>query len=220
VTSPGPGQSVFVYGSGGHAKVVVDILECRGEYTVTCLVDDNPTWWDSAVCGYPVIGGWETLMRRRDDTGVEHGIVAIGDNRVRADLASRLRAEGFELITAIHPTAVVAASALIGPGTVVMASAVVNTAAAVGANAIINTKASIDHDCVVADGVHIAPGTTVCGTVRIGVLSWIGAGATVINDVTIGERVTVGAGAVVIRDVPDGITVVGVPARPIARGAR
>lgn len=46
---------------------------------------------------------------------------------------------------------------------------------------------------------------------------WIGRGATVLGGVTIGDHATVGANAVVTRDVAAGVTVVGVPARPLPR---
>jgi len=45
----------------------------------------------------------------------------------------------------------------------------------------------------------------------------IGANATIMCGVTIGENAVVGAGAVVVKDVPAGTTVVGNPARPLAR---
>lgn len=42
----------------------------------------------------------------------------------------------------------------------------------------------------------------------------IGSGAQVLGPVTIGRNARVGANAVVVKDVPDGVTVVGIPAKP------
>jgi len=61
----------------------------------------------------------------------------------------------------------------------------------------------------------IAPGAHLGGEVTIGEGVLIGIGATVMPQRRVGDWAVVGAGACVVEDVPDGVTVVGVPARPL-----
>jgi len=79
-----------------------------------------------------------------------------------------------------------------------------------------NTNATVDHDTRLGDGVHVMPGATVAGQVVIGNEVMIGSNATILPNVRSGDRAVVGADAVVSRDFAPGVTVVGVPARPIA----
>jgi acetyltransferase-like isoleucine patch superfamily enzyme len=52
-----------------------------------------------------------------------------------------------------------------------------------------------------------------CGNVKVGNTSFVGANAVIRQGVTIGNNVMIGAGAVVLKDVPDNTTVMGVPAQ-------
>ena len=56
-----------------------------------------------------------------------------------------------------------------------------------------------------------------CGGVRIGIGTFIGANATILPGISIGDWVTIGAGSVVIEDVNDHTTVAGNPARIISK---
>ena len=76
----------------------------------------------------------------------------------------------------------------------------------------VNSGAIIEHDCVIGDFSHVAPGSVLAGNVTVGDMTLIGAGAAVIPGVSIGSRCTVGAGAVVIRDIHNDHKALGVPA--------
>jgi sugar O-acyltransferase (sialic acid O-acetyltransferase NeuD family) len=206
-------EKIFVFGASGHAKVVIDMIEHQGLYMITFLVDDDPDMKGVEVYGYSVIGGKEALLAWRGELSC--GIVAIGSNSARMKVAKWLAEHGFGLVTVVHPSAQLARGVTVGLGSVIMAGAVINSDARIADNVIINTKASIDHDCHVKDGVHIAPGALLCGNVTVGEGSFVCAGATVTPNLKIGEHSVIGAGSTVIRDVPDGVTVVGSPARII-----
>lgn len=204
---------VFVFGASGHAKVVIDILERMPDIGVVFAVDDAPAVKGRSLCGYRIIGGRDELLARHPRTAA--GIVTIGDNTARRDVAAWLVARGFRLQRAIHPAAMLARDVTVGDGTVVMAGCVINTDSVVGANVIVNTGATIDHDCAIGDGVHIAPGCHLCGGVKIGAGSFLGAGTTVVPGVRIGADVVIGAGSTVLDHVADGARVAGSPARPL-----
>jgi sugar O-acyltransferase (sialic acid O-acetyltransferase NeuD family) len=204
-------EKIFVFGASGHAKVVIDIIERQGLCDIAFLVDDDESLKGTEFYGYYVIGGKQELLA----STIRCGIVAIGSNRARSAVASWLTEHGCELVTAVHPTAQLGRGVLIESGTVVMAGAVINSDCHIGRNVIVNTRSSIDHDGTIGDGVHVAPGVVLCGTVCVGDGTFVCAGATIIPNLTIGSNVIVGAGSTVIKNVPDGVTVVGSPAKAI-----
>ena len=207
-------EKLLVFGAGGHAKVVIDILEQQGEYEIAGLLDDDPKHQGKQVFGYPVLGTRAELPALLS-ARLRHAIVTIGDNASRAAVAAHLDRHGWRFASAVHPRASIGRGVNIGPGSVVMAGCVINADAHVGAQVIVNTGATIDHDCHIEDAVHIAPGCHLCGRVSVGQSSLIGAGTTVTPNVRIGNRVNVGAGSTVIRNVADGAKIFGSPAQPV-----
>lgn len=204
---------LVIWGASGHASVVADVVRSQGDYEIAGFLDDSdPTRKDTLFCGAPILGTHRELDRIYND-GVRYLIPAFGNCEARIRVSDLARERGFEIATAIHPSATVASEVEIGSGSVVVAGAVINPYSEIGSNVIVNTCASVDHHCVLEDGVHVAPGTHLAGGVHVGRATWVGIGATVIDGVHIGSGSVVGAGAVVLRDVPEGVVVCGVPAR-------
>ncbi|MGY2002866.1 acetyltransferase [Blastococcus sp. SYSU DS1024] len=203
----GPKPVHDVYGAGGHAQVVIDVLRARG-IRVRRQYNDRPE--NQHPASFHVHPG----IRRTGPAGFPAidvpVVLAVGINGERAELDVMLDAT-FAL--AIHPSALIAPTAQIGEGTVVLHGAVVQPNARLGRHVLVNTAASVDHDCVVEDYAHISPHATLSGHVHIGEGTHIGAGAVLIPTIKVGRWCRVGAGAVVIRDLPDHCTAVGNPAR-------
>ncbi len=209
-------QRVIILGAGGHGQVVADILlraAAGGSLAPIGYLDDDPALLGRMLSGLPVLGTTADLDRHPH----EAVIVAIGDNSTRMRLYGLMQALGEQLAMAVHPSAVIAPDVRIDPGTMICAGAVVNIGSIIGADTILNTSCSVDHHNVIGQHVHIAPGVHLGGKVIIEEGALIGIGATVMPGCTVGAWATVGAGACVTRDVPPGITVVGVPARPLRK---
>lgn len=206
-------KKIAIWGASGHAMVIVDILRLQGAFAIVGYLDDiNSKRHGTMLQGLPIFGGREQLTRLRD-MGVGHFIIGVGHCEARLELADQVKLLGFELASAVHPSAVIASDVLIKPGTVVAAGAVINPGCEIGENVIVNTSSSIDHECILGDGSHVSPGAHLAGRVVVGRATWVGLGASISDHITIGNGTIVGAGSVVVRDLPGNVVAYGNPAR-------
>jgi len=206
-------MDILIVGAGGHGKVVLDIIRSAGQHRPVGFLDADPGRIGANIHGLDVLGQINLLPKLKSKA--RGAIVAIGDNRTRLIYAEKLRQEGFELVSAVHPRATVASTAKLGTSVVVSAGAVVGADAAIEDCVIVNSLAIVEHECHIAKGAHICPAAALAGRVSIGETAFIGLGSRIIQCLSVGRGAVVGAGAVVIADVPDFSTVVGVPARVI-----
>jgi sugar O-acyltransferase (sialic acid O-acetyltransferase NeuD family) len=209
-----------IWGAKGHALVLADIIHGQGGRVIALFDREPPAI--SPLVGVPVYAGlddYHAWVRSLASVRDVAAIAAIGGARGkdRCDYLALFRHTGFRTPFLIHPSATVSPSARIGDNCQVLAGTVVVAGAQIGEASIINTKASVDHECVLGEGVHIAPGATLCGCVEIGSFTLVGAGAVVLPRVRIGTNVLVGAGSAVTKDIPDNVVAVGVPARVVRK---
>lgn len=204
-------QKTIILGSGGHAKVIIEILRAAGLYEpVGCVAPGADG--GGALLGVPILGDDNALPELREQ-GIRYAMVALGDNHLRQRLMQYVVGLGFELANAVSPAATIAASTRLGVGLAIMPGANVGPETVIEDGVIINSRASVDHDGALGYCCHIGPGATLAGCVSVGARAFVATGASVIPEIRIGEGSVIGAGSVVVRDVPAHVVAYGCPAR-------
>lgn len=132
-----------IYGRGGHAKVLKDLILLKGHLFGGNFDDADPDL---------------NYIYNENDTASL--IIGVGNNQLRRSIAERVQ---HQFGTLIHPSAYVAHDAVIGEGTVILAGAVIQAGAHIGKHVIINANVVVDHDAVIEDFVSIYPGAYIGG---------------------------------------------------------
>ncbi len=199
-------MKVIIIGSSGHAKVIIDAINKGGHYEIIGLLDDFRNEGEETL-GIPVVGKVHDAAHYKD-FGF---IIAIGDNKGRHKVYSKLMELRLNYINVIHPSAIIGKEVVLGVGNFIAAGAIINSGSIIDNHCIINTGSQIDHDCILENFVNIAPKVALAGNVTVQRGSIIGIGANVLEKIIIGRQTIIGAGSLVNRDIPRFKVAYGVP---------
>ena len=194
---------LVIYGGGGHAKALIELIQAEGKYKVAGILDDHLSV-ESKVLGIPVLGG-KSILTRLKAQGIDQVVNAvggIGDITPRLRIYEAIRAAGLKVATVIHPRAFIEKSAVMELGQQVFFNAYIGTDVKIGFGCILNTGVILSHDCVLGDYVNVSPGAILAGAVQVGERVLIGMGVTINLGVKIGAGTRIGNSAVVKADVP------------------
>ncbi len=203
--APSQNSQIILYGAGGHAKAVLEMVRAIGAFNIAGIIDDNKALAGTSVLGVPIVGGGE-MLKSLSAQGIHlaaNGVGGIVNIAVRIRLFELLASNGFVFPILRHPRATVEASARIADGVQVFANAYVGSESILHERCMINTGAIVSHDCEIGAYTHIAPGAMLAGHVHVGERALVGMGVTTVIGLKIGAGARIGNGAVLLADVPE-----------------
>jgi sugar O-acyltransferase, sialic acid O-acetyltransferase NeuD family len=200
-----------IYGSSGMGKEVCDLAEEHeaAKWDNIVFVDDLTE--SSIVYGHATMAYKEFKLKYMPSE--VRFIIAQGEPEIKKLLFERIRKDGFQCATIVHPDTEISSSSHIGEGVVIFKGCYVSSEATIGNNCILLSYTCIAHNVVIEDYCQLSAMVLTGGFDKIGTLSYIGAGAIIREGITVGNQCIVGQGAVVLSNVADKLVVAGNPAR-------
>lgn len=135
--------------------------------------------------------------------GDEVVVIALGNATNRMKVAAAAAAHALPLWTYVHPTAWVAATAVLGDGVIVAPGCVVNAGARVEANVAINVFSSVGHGARIGAHSVLSPYSALSGDSALGERCFLGTRATLFPKVSMGAGCVVDAHSAVKQSVGD-----------------
>ena len=205
-----------IYGTGGSGQEVYEILECnesiRTQWSEVVFIDDTREKGTFRDCQMMPFAEFVQMYKTLD----AEIVIAVGEPKYRKILGEKVRTNGYELATIIHPLAFVSPTARIGKGVVLQESVYVSAGADVGNNTYVNGKTIIGHNVTIGENSQISSFAIIAGTTTVGENAYIGVSSAIRDHLHIGDNVVVSMGAMVMKDVRDNKIVMGNPAREMA----
>ena len=207
-------KNIIVFGAGEFGTLIQNVMSYNRDFQIAAFGDDNMDKSKITTGDVPLFNQGD-LFQFAKENEIKTAIMAIGNNRVRGIKYNLFKNAGFEMLSIVHPKALIDTEVVYGDNVIIEMGTAIHTHSKIGNNVFLGGDALIGHHNIIGNHVLVGGNASFGGAVVVEDYASIGVGSSIKPGVTIGKGAVVGVGAVVIKDVEPGTTVVGVPAKPI-----
>lgn len=201
-------MEVYLIGTGGHSKQIIDIY-LENDYKILGAFDDFRT--GLFYRNIPILGKIEEVENTiSKDSNI---FITFGDNNYRMELYKKYKSYNF--INCISSKSVISPTCKLGFGNYIGNFSKLGEDCIIGNFNILNEGCIIGHDNIICDFNHISLNSSTGGNVVIGNLNLFGIGSSIIPKVQIYDNNIIGAGSVVIKSINFDSKSIGVPSKLI-----
>ena len=211
-------KKLLLVGGGGHCKSVLDSVLASSDYSDIGIIDNEENVGKN-IFNIPIIGTDKDLERLYNN-GYKYAFISIGsigNPDLRIKLFHRLVDSGYIIPNVIDPSSTVSHYAKLAAGIFIGKKVVINSGVNIHKGVIINTASVIEHDCIIDEFAHIAPGAILCGNIHVGKRAHIGAGCSIRQQIIIGSDTIIGLGSVVLNNIEDNVIAYGNPCKGVKK---
>lgn len=206
-------KEIYLIGVGNYTEVIIELaIDCG--YAIKGLYHYNNERIGEDVLGITIIGCTDDLYKT--DLHGKQFAVTMGENKLRSDIATRIRSLGGVTPNLIHPTAVVSTSATLGQGCFIHLRTKISTQCTLGNDCVIDFNSLVAHHATLGDACYMSSLAMVGSYCTIGKRVLFGMNSLILPlRLSLGDDCIVGGKANVTKSFPNNCLLVGNPARKI-----
>jgi acetyltransferase EpsM len=199
---------LWIFGGGGHAKIIAYTALSLNKYKKITLFDKNLSEDTKNILNECNFKTEQPTNKNYEDVD---SFIGIGDGIIRKKIKDKFYRHNF--CNLVSNNALVSKKSFIEKGVFIAPKAIININSYISEHVIVNTNAVVEHDCKIGAFSHIGPSSVLCGGVTLKENVFIGAHACINPGIQICSNVLIGSGCVVTNDIHEPGIYTGIPAK-------
>lgn len=193
--------NVVIVGNSIASEIVYGYISSDERYNIVAFTVDEEFISEVTKFDLPVVD--IAVLENRFPCNNYQILLGIGYKNVnqnRTFFFHKMKQMGYQIVTYIHPSAVVSPTAKIGEGSFVLSNSVIEPYVIIKENVLIWSNCTIAHHSEVESHCWIASNSIISGQAKVKEYTFIGVGSTICNEVTIGAKNIIGAACMISKN--------------------